>query len=94
MEREKDLERKLKKRVESSGGLCFKFLSSVAGIPDRLILLRGGKAVFVEMKRHGEQPRPLQKRQMEKIKRLGFKVAVIDGEDGIEELMREVENDI
>ena len=88
MVRERDIERKLKRRVESSGGLCFKFLSTVSGIPDRLCLFPGGSIVFVEMKREGEKPRPLQKRMMEKIRKLGFSVEVIDSEQGIEGLIQ------
>ena len=88
MVRERDIERKLKRRVESSGGLCFKFLSTVSGIPDRLCLFPGGSIVFVELKREGEKPRPLQKRMMEKIRKLGFSVEVIDSEQGIEGLIQ------
>ena len=88
MVRERDIERKLKKRVEGMGALCLKFISSVSGVPDRLCLFCGGKAVFVEMKRHGEKPRPLQQRQIRKIRELGFRVEVIDSEQGIEELMQ------
>ena len=64
-----------------------KFLSSVSGVPDRLCLFMGGRAVFVEVKRPGEKPRPLQKRQIEKIRKLGFRVEVIDSEEGIQELI-------
>ena len=87
MERERDIERKLKREVEKVGGICFKFLSSVSGVPDRLCLFPGGDAVFVETKRKGEKPRPLQERQIEKIRKLGFRVEVIDSEQGIEELL-------
>ena len=90
MERERDIERKLKKRVESTGGWCLKFLSSVSGVPDRICLFPGGKAVFVELKRHGKKPRPLQRRQIVKIRQLGFRVEVIDSEEGIEELINSV----
>ena len=83
MEKERDIERKLIKRVEREGGLCWKFLSSVSGVPDRICLFPGGKLVFVELKRHGAKPRPLQQRQIEKIRKLGFRVEVIDSEAGI-----------
>jgi len=90
MERERDVERKLKRKVEGVGGICFKFLSSVSGVPDRICLFPGGILVFVELKRHGEKPRPLQRRQIEKIRQLGFRVEVIDSEEGIEELVSSV----
>ncbi len=91
MERERDIERKLKRRVESIGGLCLKFISGVSGVPDRLCLFLGGRVVFVETKRHGEKPRPLQERQIRKIRELGFRVEVIDSEQGIEELIQSLE---
>ena len=90
MERERDIERKLKKRVESTGGWCLKFLSSVSGVPDRICLFPGGVIVFVETKRWGGKPRPLQERVIRKIRQLGFRVEVIDSEEGIEELINSV----
>ena len=91
MVRERDIERKLKKRVEGMGGICFKFLSGESGVPDRLCLFYPGRVVFVELKRPGEKPRPLQQRQIDKIRKLGFRVEVIDSEQGIEELIQSLE---
>ena len=90
MEREKDIERKLRVKVEQAGGWCLKFISSVSGVPDRICLFPGGIIAFVEMKRHGESPRPLQVHQIKRIRGLGFYVAVIDSEKGIRELMEHV----
>lgn len=88
MERERDIEQRLKIRVEKAGGWCLKFLSSVSGVPDRICLFPGGKIVFVELKRKGGKPRPLQERQIRKIRELGFRVEVIDSKEGIEKLIR------
>ena len=90
--RERDVEQKLRSEVEKRGGRCFKFLSSVSGVPDRLLLLPGGLVVFVELKKEGEKPRKLQEVQMRKIRELGFRVRVVDSEQGIQELMREIED--
>ena len=87
MERERDVERKLKREVEKTDGVCWKFTSSVSGVPDRLCLFPFGKLVFVELKRHGAKPRPLQQRIIAKIRKLGFRVEVIDSEQGIQELV-------
>ena len=87
MERERDIERKLKAEVEKKRGVCWKFISSVSGVPDRLCLVPFGELVFVELKRHGAKPRPLQIRQIKKIRKLGFRVEVIDSEQGIQELI-------
>lgn len=66
-------------------------MSSIAGIPDRICLFPGGRIVFVELKRHGAHPRPLQIHLINKIRKLGFRVEVIDSEEGIRELMRSID---
>lgn len=48
------------------------------GWPDRLILMPGGRAVFIEFKRVGEVPRPLQEHVHNAIRELGFYVHVCD----------------
>lgn len=49
---EKDIEKKLVDIVRGHGGLCLKWVCpGWAGVPDRIILLPGGKIVFVELKR-------------------------------------------
>ena len=35
--REREIEQRLKKETEKHSGMCFKFLSSVSGVPDRLL---------------------------------------------------------
>lgn len=48
---ERDVEKYLKKAVEAMGGECFKWVCpQVAGVPDRIILIKG-KVYFVELKR-------------------------------------------
>ena len=90
--REKDLERKLVKAVRDSGGLALKFISpNLNGVPDRLLLFMGGKVVFAEVKAPGEKPRPLQVHRMEQLKALGFRVYVVDSEEMIGEMIREIQ---
>ena len=49
---EKDIEQKLVKLVKAAGGLCLKWVCpGWAGVPDRIVLLPGGRIVFVELKR-------------------------------------------
>ena len=48
--REKVIERKLIRAVRDSGGLALKFVSpGMAGVPDRLLLFRGGRIAFAEI---------------------------------------------
>jgi hypothetical protein len=76
---EKGIERKLVRMTSQLGGMALKFISpGCAGVPDRLVLLPGGKAGFVELKAPGKKPRPLQIRRISQIRRLGFQVFVVD----------------
>lgn len=80
---EKEIEQKLKRRVEGKGGLCLKFTSpGWIGAPDRICLWPGGRISFYEIKRPGAKPRPIQLRRLEQLRRLGFKAEVIDSEEG------------
>lgn len=85
---ERQVETYLKKRIESEGGLTFKFVSpSNAGVPDRIVL-KNGKAFFVELKRPNGKLRPLQQHIARKIYSQGFSVYVIDTKEGVDEFVR------
>ena len=59
--REKIIEQHLVKAVKNSGGIAPKLVCpGFDGMPDRLVLLPGGKIGFVEVKAPGKEPRPLQ----------------------------------
>ena len=85
------MERKLTAVVKAMRGIAPKFVSpGFAGMPDRLVLLPDGKCGFVEVKRCGEKPRPLQEARHGMLRRLGFKVYVLDCVGQIEEVLREI----
>ena len=48
-----------------------------------LVLLHDGKLGFVELKAPGKHPRPIQTARHKMLKRLGFKVYVIDSPEQI-----------
>ena len=83
---EKDIEKKLKKKVEWRGGLCLKWVCpGWAGVPDRIILLPGGRLVFVETKRpKGGKLSELQKWWGDKLIKLGFNYEVVWNDDDLE----------
>ena len=91
--REKQLERKLVEAVKAMGGIAPKFVSpGFDGMPDRLVLLPFGRIGFVEVKRHGEKPRPLQESRHGMLRRLGFKVFVIDSIEQIGGVVRDIQS--
>lgn len=82
--RERDLERYTTMVIKSHGGLALKFISpGCAGVPDRLVLMPGGKMCFMELKAPGRKTCPLQVRRIEQLRALGFKVYVVDGKEEI-----------
>jgi len=88
---EKIIEQKLIKAVKSLGGIAPKFVSpGYDGLPDRLVLLPGGRIAFVEVKATGRKPRPLQLHRHETLRRLGFKVYVLDDVRVINEILAEM----
>lgn len=91
--REKQIEQKLVKAVKQSGGIALKFVSpGYDGMPDRLVLLPGGKITFVEVKSEGQKPRPLQVRRHEMLRRLGFRVYVLDDARQIGGILDEIQS--
>lgn len=82
--REKTIEQKLVAAVKKAGGICPKFTSpGFDGMPDRLVLMPGGRMAFVEVKAPGKKPRPLQSARHRLLQRLGFFVFVLDAEEQI-----------
>ena len=89
--REKTIEQRLVKAVKNSGGIAPKLVSpGFDGMPDRLVLLPGGKIGFVEVKAPGKEPRPLQVARHGLLRRLGFKVYVLDDPEQIGGILDEI----
>lgn len=77
-----------KKVKDKLGGTCIKLLANIfSGIPDRLCLLPGGRAVFVELKAPGKTPRKLQTVVHKRLRALGFEVWVIDSNESTNEFI-------
>lgn len=92
---EKDKEKALVKKVKALGGLCIKFTSpSMMGIPDRIVLLPKAKLGFVELKRPGGKARPIQIKRIKDLKKLGFKVFVLDEKENIDEVIKAIGGDL
>lgn len=86
---EKQIEQALVRSVKAAGGICPKFTSpGCDGMPDRLLLLPGGHFAFVEVKAPGKKPRPLQVARHETLRRLGYRVYVLDSPAQIETIIK------
>jgi len=93
MAAEKTIEQKLVRAVKMMGGLAPKFVSpGLDGVPDRIILLPGGKLAFAELKADGKKLRPLQVRRKRQLEALGFSVYCIDGADQIGGVLGEIQS--
>lgn len=90
--REKTIEAQLVKITRSMGGLALKFLSpGFDGVPDRLVLLPGGRIAFIELKAPGKTLRPLQVRRKRQLESLGFSVYCIDSPEQIGGILSEIQ---
>ena len=91
MMKEKEIERKFVREIQLMGGKAVKFVSpGYDGMPDRLVLIPGGKVAFVEVKRPGEKPRKLQEVRHRMLRELGFKVYVLDNMEKIGGIIDEI----
>lgn len=89
--REKQIEQKLVRAVKNMGGIAPKLVSpGFDGMPDRIVLLPGGHIGFVEVKAPNKKPRPLQLARHGLLRRLGFRVYVLDDEQQIGGVLDEI----
>ena len=89
--REKTIEKKLSDEVKKRGGLAPKFTSpGFDGMPDRIVLMPGGRMAVVEVKAPGKAPRPLQETRHRMLRQLGFRVYVLDDSSQIGGILDEI----
>jgi len=87
------IERKLRTEAKRIGGIAAKFVSpGLDGVPDRLVLLPGGRCGFVELKAPGKKLRPLQEKRKKQLEALGFPVYCIDGIEQIGGVLDEIQS--
>ena len=82
---EKDIERHLREGVKRLGGLCLKFVTpGFTGVPDRIVIMPGGRIAFVELKRSGQKERQRQGFVQSRLRRMGCTVfSSVDGLDRV-----------
>lgn len=85
---EKYLEQIFTKEVKKRGGIALKLISpGMAGVPDRLVLIPGGRIAFIELKGLGGKLRPLQLKRKAQLEELGFRVCCVDNKELIGEVL-------
>lgn len=88
---EKVLEAELRERCKALGWMCIKLTSQYQrGLPDRLILMPGGRVCFAEIKTTGKKPTALQRVMHERLRALGYRVEVVDTTESLDNLIVEL----
>ena len=82
--REKQIEEKLRQAIKAMGGIAYKFTSpGNIGVPDRIVILPGGRIWFVELKADAGRLTPNQERQIQRIQETGADACTLYGMDGV-----------
>lgn len=88
--KESEIEGWLKSGIEKKGGLFIKFTSpGNDGVPDRIVMLPGGRIVFLELKTRYGKLSAVQKYQIGRLLKLNAEVAVIFGADAAEDFLQD-----
>lgn len=89
--RERAIEARLRLAVARLGGRAFKWVSpGTAGVPDRIVLLPGGRVIFAELKAPGGRLSALQRRRIEELRSLGFVAVVLDSPEAVDRFVKEI----
>ena len=91
MQKEARIENWLVRQVRDLGGICDKFTSpSNPGVPDRLIVMPGGRVIFVELKTETGKLANIQVWQHKRYRERGADVRLIKGMDEARKLVEEL----
>ena len=88
--KESTIERKLVQGVKALGGRVYKFVSpGNAGVPDRMVVLPGGRITFVELKTETGRLSKVQRFQIGQLEKLGCDVRVLRGADAVQRFLNQ-----
>ena len=85
---EKQIEKYLVKKVTQSKGLTFKWISTVTGVPDRIVFLNN-RVLLVELKTGTGHLSPRQVLVFDQLGEAGFPVHILRSYEDIEEFIRD-----
>ena len=92
--KEADIEAVFVKEVKALGGRAYKWVSpGNSGVPDRVVVLPGGRVWFVELKTDTGQLTALQRNQIGKLQKCEVNVFVLRGIRGLVEFFQTVGED-
>ena len=85
---EKDIEKYLVKQVKKYSGLCYKWQSTITGVPDRIVILNQ-KILFVELKTPTGKLSPRQIIVFDELGEAGFPVHIIRSKEDVDEFIEQ-----
>ena len=89
---ERSIEATCRQHAVARGYMLMK-VTSVIGIPDRLLVMSGAVSVFVEFKRPGERPSAIQRYRAGQLSQLGHRAFVVDSVGAFDNLMDDLESE-
>ena len=82
--KERDIEVLLREGVKQLGGKAYKWVSpGNAGVPDRIVILPGGKVIFIELKQENGRLTRLQKVQQQTLRGMGAAAVTLRGAEDV-----------
>ncbi len=89
--RERDVESRLVSSLKKIGLPCLKFdPTNHIGMPDRLVLLPGGKVMWVEVKTDSGHLEEIQKLRHRELENLGHTIRVVWSTEDVDSLIEEI----
>lgn len=89
--RESAIEAMLVRSVVERGGLCYKLVSpGNPGVPDRIVIVPGGRVIFVELKTETGRLSAMQQWQHAELRERGAEARVLRGAEQVRGFVREV----
>lgn len=83
---ERQIESYLSKKVKEQGGLSLKWISTVTGVPDRIVFLKN-QILLVELKTATGRLSERQKLMFKKLEDLGHPVTVLRSREEVDEFI-------
>ena len=80
---EQQIQKKISDHYELNGYFVVKLIkTNKNGIPD-LLCTKGGSTIFIEVKRQGKHPTPLQQHRIKELRKVGVEAYAMDGINSI-----------